>query len=391
MVQEEGAERTPPDSLAGSLPTQVCKAENKSKQTNKQASGPSPAPRTAPAMMFPSLIAPPAVYPSLLRPTPTLTLPQSLQSAFSSHSSFLVEDLIRISRPTSYLPRTAPPSSMSPPTSAARTDSGTPELPSSTTAGSRRICSPQTSSSDSTFLKFGVNAILSSAPRAETSPALLQSVPPKTFSFPYFEGSFQPFIRSSYFPAASAVVPIPGTFSWPLAARGKPRRGMLRRAVFSDVQRKALEKMFQKQKYISKPDRKKLAAKLGLKDSQVKIWFQNRRMKWRNSKERELLSSGGCREQTLPTKFNPHPDLSDVGKKCSGEEEEEEEVPPVCPPSPRHPLTYHQSPEHLHLRDRLDSQMSPSPSHSSSPSKPSDFSDSEEEDDEGEEEEITVS
>ncbi|KFP68995.1 Homeobox protein DBX1, partial [Cariama cristata] len=194
--------------------------------------------------------------------------------------------------------------------------------------------------------------------------------------------------------AASAVVPIPGTFSWPLAARGKPRRGMLRRAVFSDVQRKALEKMFQKQKYISKPDRKKLAAKLGLKDSQVKIWFQNRRMKWRNSKERELLSSGGCREQTLPTKFNPHPDLSDVGKKCSGEEEEEEEeVPPMCPPSPRHPLTYHQSPEHLHLRDRPDSQMSPSPSHSSSPSKPSDFSDSEEEDDEQEEEEeeITVS
>lgn len=44
---------------------------------------------------------------------------------------------------------------------------------------------------------------------------------------------------------------------------------MLRRAVFSDVQRKALEKMFQKQKYISKPDRKKLAGKLGLKDSQV--------------------------------------------------------------------------------------------------------------------------
>ncbi|NXN58987.1 DBX1 protein, partial [Rynchops niger] len=347
-------------------------------------------------MMFPSLIAPPAVYPSLLRPTPTLTLPQSLQSAFSSHSSFLVEDLIRISRPTGYLPRTGPPPSMSPPTSATRTDSGTPELASSTTAaGSRRICSPQTSSSESTFLKFGVNAILSSAPRTETSPALLQSVPPKTFSAGRGWWGPDPLCSVLCFPstATSAVVPIPGTFSWPLAARGKPRRGMLRRAVFSDVQRKALEKMFQKQKYISKPDRKKLAAKLGLKDSQVKIWFQNRRMKWRNSKERELLSSGGCREQTLPTKFNPHPDLSDVGKKCSGEEEEEEEVPPMCSPSPRHPLNYHQSPEHLHLRDRLDSQMSPSPSHSSSPSKPSDFSDSEEEDDEGEEEEeeITVS
>ena len=67
----------------------------------------------------------------------------------------------------------------------------------------------------------------------------------------------------------SSVIPVPGTFPWPGVARGKPRRGMLRRAVFSDAQRKGLEKKFQQQKYISKPDRKKLAAKLGLKDSQV--------------------------------------------------------------------------------------------------------------------------
>lgn len=44
----------------------------------------------------------------------------------------------------------------------------------------------------------------------------------------------------------------------------------------------------------------------------MKIWFQNRRMKWRNSKERELLAAGGSREQTLPNKNNPHPDLSDA-------------------------------------------------------------------------------
>ena len=34
-------------------------------------------------------------------------------------------------------------------------------------------------------------------------------------------------------------------------------------------------------------------------------------MKWRNSKERELIATGGSREQTLPTKNNPNPDLSD--------------------------------------------------------------------------------
>ena len=62
---------------------------------------------------------------------------------------------------------------------------------------------------------------------------------------------------------------MPNAFSLLSNMRGKPRRGMLRRAVFSDLQRKGLEKTFQKQKYISKPDRKKLADKLGLKDSQV--------------------------------------------------------------------------------------------------------------------------
>lgn len=60
-------------------------------------------------------------------------------------------------------------------------------------------------------------------------------------------------------------------FPWATNARGKPRRGMMRRAVFSDLQRRGLEKRFQIQKYISKPDRKKLAEKLGLKDSQVTV------------------------------------------------------------------------------------------------------------------------
>ncbi|KAM7014723.1 homeobox protein DBX1-A [Tautogolabrus adspersus] len=282
-------------------------------------------------MMIPSVLAPPALYPGLYRPAAALPLHQTLPSVFPSHSSFLVEDLLRISRPAAFINRTVPSVSATLPTATTTVSyCGVPaERAVATTAVTRDSCSPKTSvpsSKDPTYLKFGVSAILAPSPKTSSSPATIHSLHSKTFPFPCFDGTFHPIFRTPYLPVSSSVVPIPGTFSWPLAARGKPRRGMLRRAVFSDVQRKALEKMFQKQKYISKPDRKKLATKLGLKDSQVKIWFQNRRMKWRNSKERELLSSGGCREQTLPTKANPHPDLSDVGKKSSAEEEEEEEM-----------------------------------------------------------------
>lgn len=44
------------------------------------------------------------------------------------------------------------------------------------------------------------------------------------------------------------------------------------RAVFSNLQRKGLEKRFEIQKYVTKPDRKQLAAMLGLTDAQVRPW-----------------------------------------------------------------------------------------------------------------------
>ncbi|XP_076471873.1 uncharacterized protein LOC143301456 isoform X2 [Babylonia areolata] len=84
-----------------------------------------------------------------------------------------------------------------------------------------------------------------------------------------FDTPFPALLRPPYF-GGSPLLPMPNPFTFLSTMRGKPRRGMLRRAVFSDAQRKGLEKMFQRQKYISKPDRKKLASKLGLKDSQAR-------------------------------------------------------------------------------------------------------------------------
>ncbi|XP_014477123.1 PREDICTED: H2.0-like homeobox protein [Dinoponera quadriceps] len=65
------------------------------------------------------------------------------------------------------------------------------------------------------------------------------------------------------------------------------------RAVFSSLQRKGLERRFSLQKYITKPDRRQLAATLGLTDAQVKVWFQNRRMKWRHTRESENVALAG--------------------------------------------------------------------------------------------------
>ncbi|XP_049841409.1 homeobox protein H2.0-like [Schistocerca gregaria] len=75
------------------------------------------------------------------------------------------------------------------------------------------------------------------------------------------------------------------------ATGGGKRKRSWSRAVFSNLQRKGLEKRFQLQKYITKPDRRQLAATLGLTDAQVKVWFQNRRMKWRHSREAKAASA----------------------------------------------------------------------------------------------------
>lgn len=56
-------------------------------------------------------------------------------------------------------------------------------------------------------------------------------------------------------------------------------------------------------------------------------------MKWRNSKERELLAAGGSREQTLPNKNNPHPDLSDAdGDKPKLDLTDVQDISPVHSP-----------------------------------------------------------
>lgn len=113
--------------------------------------------------MIPSVIAPPALYPGLYRPAAALPLQHTLPSVFPAHSSFLVEDLLRISRPAAFINRTVPTTSASLPTA---TNTVSFSGAHSMTLDS---CSPKTSlpsSKDPTFLKFGVSAILAPSPKS---------------------------------------------------------------------------------------------------------------------------------------------------------------------------------------------------------------------------------
>ncbi|XP_075246946.1 uncharacterized protein LOC142340266 [Convolutriloba macropyga] len=63
------------------------------------------------------------------------------------------------------------------------------------------------------------------------------------------------------------------------------------RPTFSGHQIFALEKTFEQTKYLAGPERARLAFALGMSESQVKVWFQNRRTKWRKKHAAEVASN----------------------------------------------------------------------------------------------------
>lgn len=87
------------------------------------------------------------------------------------------------------------------------------------------------------------------------------------------------------------------------------------RPTFSGQQIFALEKTFEQTKYLAGPERAKLAYALGMTESQVKVWFQNRRTKWRKRHAAEMATAKRRQENVE----------GDLGEQSSDNEEDEDQ------------------------------------------------------------------
>ena len=91
---------------------------------------------------------------------------------------------------------------------------------------------------------------------------------------------------------------------------GKGKKIRKPRTIYSSFQLRELTKRFAKTQYLALPERAELAAFLGLTQTQVKIWFQNRRSKCKkNAKANEDLNSndGAIKTESRPGSANDSP------------------------------------------------------------------------------------
>ncbi|XP_038017510.1 homeobox protein BarH-like 2 [Motacilla alba alba] len=132
----------------------------------------------------------------------------------------------------------------------------------------------------------------------------------------------------------------------------KPRRS---RTIFTEIQLMGLEKKFQKQKYLSTPDRLDLAQSLGLTQLQVKTWYQNRRMKWKKmvlkgGQEAPTKPKGRPKKNSIPTseEIEAEEKMNSQGQSQLQEGSQASEEPKLTEENPEEVmLEREKSPEHI--------------------------------------------
>lgn len=114
-----------------------------------------------------------------------------------------------------------------------------------------------------------------------------------------------------------------------LGHRMKRKRKL--RTVFTEKQLEGLETKFAEKKYLSVPDRMELAGRLELSETQVKTWFQNRRMK---CKKQQVSEPHEDEEQEVISADVPSPSLLKRPRFADSSESEESECESLSPLNP---------------------------------------------------------
>ncbi|XP_075298527.1 homeobox protein BarH-like 2 [Opisthocomus hoazin] len=156
---------------------------------------------------------------------------------------------------------------------------------------------------------------------------------------------------SSETPASETPASSESEAEQPVPRLKKPRRS---RTIFTELQLMGLEKKFQKQKYLSTPDRLDLAQSLGLTQLQVKTWYQNRRMKWKKmvlkgGQEAPTKPKGRPKKNSIPTseEIEAEEKMNSQAQSQEPEGSQAPEEPKLTEEKPEVSLETEKSPEHI--------------------------------------------